>query len=107
MTFSWLVLMAVITAEMLVITRPGVGVGGCAPFCGARGEITRATRRTSSCVRLLPSAPGPQRVYPGSAAPGWSPLQSASTDSMMSASAADLSGRCRSTRANRSATPPG
>jgi 8-oxo-dGTP pyrophosphatase MutT (NUDIX family) len=37
----------------------------------------------------------------------WPPSQSASTASMVSASAAGLSGRCRSTRAKRSATPPG
>src|SRR5262249_47261997 len=40
-------------------------------------------------------------------APAWSPAQTASTEPMVSASAAGLSGRYRSTRAKRSATPPG
>ncbi len=91
------------TCYSLVIDWPGQPCPGHGP-----GWPITVQEATGNCVihpaRL--SARAEQRG-PGAHPGGGVPSQMARTAPMVSASAAGLSGRCRRTRANRSATPPG
>ena len=77
-------------------------LSGLSGLPGPDGGEAAATR-TAPARRVRRRAAGPVSAEPWP----YSPAQMARTASIVSASAAGLSGRCRSTRAKRSATPPG